>query len=88
MPLSFDFPSKTVQEVCLPRYDPAKANGELPLVNSITEHRWDLMELYGEYRFKVDPDGLRAGREWMAYAPRATRPPTRSTAPRAAARCA
>lgn len=53
VPLSFDFPSKKVQEVCLKAYDPAKANGTLPLVNSITEHRWDLMELYGDYKFKV-----------------------------------
>ena len=52
-PLSFDFPSKSVQEICLSHYDPAKANGELPIVNSITEHRWDLMELYGEHKFKV-----------------------------------
>jgi 5-methyltetrahydrofolate--homocysteine methyltransferase len=53
VPLSFDFPSKKVQEICLKAYDPAKANGTLPIVNSITEHRWDLMELYGEYKFKV-----------------------------------
>jgi len=52
-PLSFDFPSKSVQDICLSSYDPAKANGELPIVNSITEHRWDLMELYGKHRFKV-----------------------------------
>lgn len=52
-PLSFDFPSKAVQEICLSCYDPAKAGGELPIVNSITEHRWDLMELYGEHKFKV-----------------------------------
>lgn len=53
VPLSFDFPSKAVQEVCLASYDPARAGGQLPIVNSITEHRWDLMELYGQYRFKV-----------------------------------
>ena len=52
-PLSFDFPSKAVQQRCLETYDMARAGGELPLVNSITEHRWDLMELYGQYRFKV-----------------------------------
>jgi 5-methyltetrahydrofolate--homocysteine methyltransferase len=53
IPLSFDFPSKKVQKICLASYDPAKAGGELPIVNSITEHRWDLMELYGEHKFKV-----------------------------------
>jgi 5-methyltetrahydrofolate--homocysteine methyltransferase len=52
-PLSFDFPSKEVQEICLSSYDPAKAGGELPIVNSITEHRWDLMELYEKHKFKV-----------------------------------
>jgi 5-methyltetrahydrofolate--homocysteine methyltransferase len=54
VPLSFDFPSKAVQQVCLSAYDRAKAGGAMPIVNSITEHRWDLMELYGEYGpFKV-----------------------------------
>lgn len=53
LPISFDFPSKQVQRVCLSAYDMEKAKGELPIVNSITEHRWDLMELYGEYQFKV-----------------------------------
>jgi 5-methyltetrahydrofolate--homocysteine methyltransferase len=52
-PLSFDFPSKAVQEICLSCYDPAKAGGELPIVNSITEHRWDLMDLYEKHKFKV-----------------------------------
>jgi 5-methyltetrahydrofolate--homocysteine methyltransferase len=52
-PLSFDFPSQKVQEICLSCYDAAKANNELPIVNSITEHRWDLMDLYGKYKFKV-----------------------------------
>lgn len=46
VPLSFDFPSAQVQEVCLKTYDRARANGALPIVNSITEHRWDLMDLH------------------------------------------
>ncbi len=46
LPLSFDFPSAKVQEVCLNAYDRGKANGAHPIVNSITEHRWDLMDLY------------------------------------------
>lgn len=53
VPLSFDFPSKAVQEVCLASYDPARAGGRLPIVNSITEHRWELMDLARHYRFKV-----------------------------------
>ena len=70
-PLSFDFPSKKVQEICLASYRPEKAGGQLPIVNSITEHRWDLMELYGPYKFKVilmaserleDVDGVSAAK--------------------------
>jgi 5-methyltetrahydrofolate--homocysteine methyltransferase len=53
LPLSFDFPSLAVQRVCFEAYDPAKAKGRVPLVNSITEHRWDLMELAKEHQFKV-----------------------------------
>jgi 5-methyltetrahydrofolate--homocysteine methyltransferase len=53
IPISFDFPSKKVQGICLSCYSAEKAGGELPIVNSITEHRWDLMELYGEHKFKV-----------------------------------
>ncbi len=53
LPLSFDFPSLAVQRVCFEAYEPAKAAGRLPLVNSITEHRWDLMDLAREHKFKV-----------------------------------
>jgi 5-methyltetrahydrofolate--homocysteine methyltransferase len=53
LPLSFDFPGQAVQRVCLQTYDVAKAGGRLPIVNSITEHRWDLMELHDEFRFQV-----------------------------------
>jgi 5-methyltetrahydrofolate--homocysteine methyltransferase len=45
-PLCFDFPTAAVQAVCLKTYDRARAAGAPPLVNSITEHRWDLMDLY------------------------------------------
>lgn len=53
LPLSFDFPSRAVQEVCFRAYDLTKAKGRLPIVNSITEHRWDLMDLAKDYKFKV-----------------------------------
>ncbi len=53
VPLSFDFPARNVQRVCLRCYDWVRTSGALPIVNSITEHRWDLMDLYGEFRFKV-----------------------------------
>ena len=41
LPLCFDYPSAQAQEVCLRTYDQARAGGRLPLVNSITEHRWE-----------------------------------------------
>jgi 5-methyltetrahydrofolate--homocysteine methyltransferase len=46
IPLCFDFPSAAVQEVCLKSYDRARAGGRAPLVNSITEARWEIMDLY------------------------------------------
>ena len=46
VPLCFDFPSAAVQEVYLKTYDRSRAGGALPMVNSITEHRFDLMDLY------------------------------------------
>ena len=43
-----------MQKVCLEAYDRAKAGGADPIVNSITEHRWDLMDLYRTHGpFKV-----------------------------------
>ncbi len=45
-PLCFDSPSAPVQEVCLKAYDCARAGGRPALINSITEQRWDLMDLY------------------------------------------
>ncbi len=71
VPISFDFPSKKVQEICLSSYDVAKSAGRLPIVNSITEHRWDLMELASDFKFKVilmaserveDVDGVKTAR--------------------------
>ena len=54
VPLCFDFPTAAVQAVCLSTYDRARANGALPLINSITEHRWDIMDLYKTHGpFKV-----------------------------------
>jgi 5-methyltetrahydrofolate--homocysteine methyltransferase len=45
LPLSFDYPHQSVQELCLKTYDPAKAQGRLPIVNSVSELRWDMIEL-------------------------------------------
>jgi len=45
VPLCFDYPSAAVQEVCLKAYDPAKAQGRKPVVNSIAETRQEMLEL-------------------------------------------
>ena len=44
IPLSFDFPDLTAQQICLKTYDPAKAGGKKPIINSICETRWEIME--------------------------------------------
>ncbi len=50
--LCFDSPSAQVQEACFKAYD--RARGGPALVNSITEQRWDIMNLYKTYGpFKV-----------------------------------
>ncbi len=53
LPLSFDVPTTELFALCLATYDRARAGGELPIVNSITEHRWDPMTLYGDHAFRV-----------------------------------
>jgi 5-methyltetrahydrofolate--homocysteine methyltransferase len=53
VPLSFDFPNAEVQEICLKSYDQEKARGALPIINSIAETRWDLMELQKIRPFRV-----------------------------------
>ena len=53
VPLSFDVPTSELFSLCLECYDLQRAGGELPVLNSITEHRWEPMRLYGEHRFRV-----------------------------------
>jgi 5-methyltetrahydrofolate--homocysteine methyltransferase len=53
LPLSFDVPSVQAHELCLRTYDQARAGDALPIVNSITEHRWGAMALYRQRPFKV-----------------------------------
>lgn len=53
LPLSFDVPSVAAHELCLEIYDPRKANGARSLLNSITEHRWEAMQLYRLRPFRV-----------------------------------
>jgi cobalamin-dependent methionine synthase I len=83
VPLSFDFPNAEVQEICLKCYDQDKAGGELPIINSIAETRWDLMDLQKIRPFRVilmgterQEDGVaipnKTGEEIAATAKRAT----------------
>lgn len=84
VPLSFDFPGADVQEVCLKAYDQEKAGGQMPIINSIAETRWDLLDLRKIRPFKVIlmgterlEDGVakpnKTGEEIAATAKRATR---------------
>jgi len=45
VPLSFDAPNCEIPELCLKTYDAAKAHGGKPIVNSISELRWEMTEL-------------------------------------------
>jgi len=45
VPLCFDYPEVQTQEICLKAYDPAKAGGAKPIINSIAETRWEMVEL-------------------------------------------
>lgn len=52
-PLSFDCVDPAVQEAALKTYDPARARGRKPIVNSITELRWEMVDLLGIQPAKV-----------------------------------
>ena len=45
VPLCFDYPDPASQETCLKAYDPAKAGGRKPLVNSLAETRMEMLGL-------------------------------------------
>jgi len=49
VPLCFDYPDLKLQEVCFRNYDRSRAGGKPPLINSITEQRWELMDLHKEF---------------------------------------
>jgi len=44
LPLSLDCPDLGVQEVLLQAYDESKAQGHRPIINSLSESRWELAE--------------------------------------------
>jgi 5-methyltetrahydrofolate--homocysteine methyltransferase len=43
--LCFDYPECEIQEACLKAYDPDRAGGAKPIINSIAETRWHLVDL-------------------------------------------
>lgn len=45
VPLCFDYPDAEIQRTCLKCYDESKAQGRLPMINSIAETRWEMTEL-------------------------------------------
>lgn len=53
LPLAFDYPSRDVQELCLDTYDAARAGGQRPIMNSVTELRWDMLDIRDRQPFKV-----------------------------------
>jgi cobalamin-dependent methionine synthase I len=53
VPLCFDYPDKGVQEICLKAYDPAKAKGRKPVVNSLAETRMEMLDLFKIRPFQV-----------------------------------
>jgi len=53
VPLCFDYPSASVQEVCLKAYDPSKARGQKPVVNSLAETRQEMLDLVKICPFQV-----------------------------------
>lgn len=52
-PLCFDFPEPGVQKICLECYDADRAMGRMPLVNSVAETRWEIIDLLKIRPFKV-----------------------------------
>ena len=53
VPLSFDYPHRSVQEICLKTYRPEKARGRKPIVNSVTELRMDMLGLLKIQPFRL-----------------------------------
>ena len=53
VPLCFDYPVKRIVESCLQVYDPARAGGSAPLVNSFAETRMEMFELFDTAPCKV-----------------------------------
>lgn len=53
VPLAFDYPNHSVQELCLRTYRPEKACGRKPIVNSVSELRLDMLDLIKIQPFRL-----------------------------------
>ncbi len=53
VPLSFDFPNYEVQELCFKNYRYNADNSNKPIINSISELRWEMTELLDKYPSRV-----------------------------------
>lgn len=53
LPVSIDSPSASVQAACLAVYDPAASAGRQPIMNSVTEARWEMFALRRQYPCSV-----------------------------------
>jgi cobalamin-dependent methionine synthase I len=53
VPLSLDSPDPRVQAAALAAYDASKAKGRPPIMNSVAETRWEMLELRREKRAQV-----------------------------------
>jgi cobalamin-dependent methionine synthase I len=53
LPLAFDYPHQSIQELCLNTYDDAQAQGRKPIVNSVSELRLQMLDLLKIRPFKI-----------------------------------
>ena len=45
VPLCFDYPEQEIQKICLEAYDTDRAGGAKPIINSMAETRWHMVDL-------------------------------------------
>jgi cobalamin-dependent methionine synthase I len=53
VPLSLDSPDPKVQAAALAAYDPARAKGRAPIMNSVAETRWEMLALRRSQKARV-----------------------------------
>jgi len=67
-PLSIDTPDLAIAEAALEAYDPGRAGGTMPILNSISEARLEMFELYSKQPFKpilLVTEGMNASGEMV-----------------------